>query len=474
MAWSEQRAVGIFAHHDGGDVPLGAGALVTPGLVLTARGVVTSGASLVVCTRDGRAHPATHLPWRLGDLDVALLSLARPLDLRLAHPLLLLADRPLAAHDPWEADGYLYTMNGALVDPWRKVGGRARSYAPGGERLSLDVTTKLSAGDGLPGAAVVVGHQVVGVVGSGVMESAGDTLTATPVGRFLGDAAFREALGISAADAAFERRVLTTVTKARSLLAEHAPLREVLAAHLATDGDVAAELVRRRSVCDLAGALDAADLALAARGELPARRALREILTHVLPYAADRETVVSACADALQRGERSFDLPLSTEMAAEAVFAGVDERPCLFTDTAAEYPFGVSLYRVPGAAEEYLHPPAGDDPDGGRASVLVVQELADRLGIQSSLRATHKLRCVAVEAELRRRARTASLSRDPPLYVLLDDTEGGARGGSLWAVMVGTLGRDVKSLRFVRLTGGDPVEEYTAASHVREIRERKV
>ena len=91
---------------------------------------------------------------------MALVRLKSPLDLRLAHPLLLLADRSLEGNTDWEADGHRVSMLGELVEPWRKIGGRARSYARGGEHIELDVTTKVDTGDGLPGAAGVCGGQM--------------------------------------------------------------------------------------------------------------------------------------------------------------------------------------------------------------------------------------------------------------------------------------------------------------------------
>lgn len=473
MGWTEERAVGIYARGDKGDVPLGAGALVTKDTILTALGVVRDHPQpLVVRTRRGDERSAKLLPWRLDGVDVALVRLSSALDVRLAHPLLLLADRALDGDTPWEADGHRVSMHGELADPWRKVGGRTRSYARGGERVELDVTTKVDVGDGLPGAAVVVDCQVVGIIGSAVMDSTGGAFLATPTGRFLREKTFREALGISLADEESARRTEATVTKVQALLAEHANLRTVLAKQLDLVGSeasyIAPELVRRKRACEVAAAIEKTDLELEEKGDPPARRALRAILLRVLPYATDWERVVSACTDALRSNEQAFEVPIATETAAEVIFAGVDDRPCLFEENTEDYPIGVSLLRVPGAIEEYLH-----HPEGNRASEILVEEIAQRFAIPARFRRTHRDRCAAVEAELRRRASVASYGREPPLYVLVEDPTGdGARSGALWGVLLATAGRDVRTLRFVRLTGGDFVDELTMAAHVREILKR--
>jgi hypothetical protein len=150
------------------------------------------------------------------------------------------------------------------------------------------------------------------------------------------------------------------------------------------------------------------------------------------------------------------------------IFAGADDRPCLFEENAVDYPIGVSLLRVPGAIEEYLH-----HPESNRASEILIEEIARRFAVPERFRRTHRDRCAAVEAELRHRANVASHGREPPLYVLVEDPTGdGARGVALWGVLLSTAGNDVRSLRFVRLTGSEFVDELTMAAHVREILKR--
>jgi hypothetical protein len=198
------------------------------------------------------------------------------------------------------------------------------------------------------------------------------------------------------------------------------------------------------------------------------RGALRAILLRVLPYATDWELAVSACTDALRLNEQAFELPIATETAAEAIFAGADDRACLFAENDVDYPIGVSLLRLPGAVEEYLH-----HPETNRASEILVEEIAQRLAIPARYRGTHKLRCAAVEGALRRRANLASVGHEPPLYVLVEDPTGDdARAVALWGVLLDKAGRDVPKLRFIRLAGGDLADELTMADHVCAILQR--
>ena len=128
-------------------------------------------------------------------------------------------------------------------------------------------------------------------------------------------------------------------------------------------------------------------------------------------------------------------------------------------------PVGAALVRMPAAAQSALF-----DIDGSRLAKLVVQQLAAEVHIEASYTRYPDMRD-AVESTLCYHAHEAPEDEILPYYLLFVDADLGGKEGEhdLWVLARTALGRELPSLRLVRLTGGSLAEETLLARHVEAI-----
>jgi len=222
----------------------------------------------------------------------------------------------------------------------------------------------------------------------------------------------------------------------------------------------------------------------------PARAVLGEVLFHVLPFATDLGEVRRRASEAVQRNERSVELPFRTETLAEIVSAGVDGRPIDVLSTGA-LPAGVASLALPATGYAPLF--AGQNDvfvqdvaiqlcrDDGPANEKFV-ELKRRFVKDSAKRE----RDTASLEELRRTVQVL-LRRlhdgvPRPRYFLFIDQDLKAEGEKsvdhLWGLVRGAVEdkeRGLDGLRLIRLRGGvdDVASEYDIALHISDVKNRR-
>lgn len=479
MPWSRERVVLIASRREHGHKLLGTGTMVASGRILTARHVVFA--------QDGTQQPDIEVrregttgfvPARVGwpgspELDLAVLAVdtgcATP-----SHPLALLTAREIGANENWEVEGYPSVRKDTPSDEMEKVGGVTRSWRKSDRMLLLDATTHPGIWGGLSGAAVVIGHKIVGVVRSLPAGWDGERISATPVAAFLEHKAFREALGLGAEDDRLAKSVGRVLDGVARLLEKRphvlgALIRKLpsITAHDAGAKTVASELVTACKATDVAKILNHVDADFAkSDGDVEDRRVVRTLLWQILPFALDWRQLVVMGLSPVVGAQRFLELPLRSETVAEIVLAGIDDRFCRFaTSAAGAMPVGAALVRMPAAAQSALF-----DIDGSRLAQLVVQQLAAEVHIEASYSRYPDLRD-AVEGTLRYYAHEAPDDEILPYYLLFVDADVGGNEGErgLWAVARSALSRELPSLRLVRLTGGSLTEETLLAKHVEAI-----
>ncbi len=285
---------------------------------------------------------------------------------------------------------------------------------------------------------------------------------------------FRDALGLRPEDERLARSVMRVLDGVACLLEKRplvlAALTRRLPGITAQDAGartVAGELVRSRRATDVAKILNHVDAELAKNdADIEDRRVVRSLLWQILPFAIDWRQLVVMGLSTLVGAQRFLELPLRSETVAEIVLAGIDDRFCRFaTPTAGAMPVGAALVRMPAAAQSPLF-----DLDGSRLAQLVVQQLAAEVHIESSYARYADMRD-AVEGMLRYHAQEAPEDEILPYYLLFVDADLGSKEGErdLWALARTALGRELPSLRLVRLTGGSLMEETLLAKHVEAI-----
>lgn len=242
-------------------------------------------------------------------------------------------------------------------------------------------------------------------------------------------------------------------------------------------GDVtrtlATELVNARKAMDVAKALNHLDAELKKQdAERNDREVVRSLLWQILPFAIDFRRLILVGREILGGGLSALDLPLRSETVAEVVLAGIDDRCCRFAPIGSGMPIGAARVPLPAA----VHAPLFIDEE--RLSKLVVQQLAADMGLTSAYSRDADLRAV-VEGTLRYHAKEAPDDEILPYYLLF--TEAPFNSGEparaheidgerdLWALARSALGRDLPSLRLVRLTGGALDEETLLARHIEHI-----
>jgi hypothetical protein len=274
----------------------------------------------------------------------------------------------------------------------------------------------------------------------------------------------------------------------------------VLAGHLESTrrrgaSDAAIGIDLPAAVADALLAVDARTVASALNAthgaaEGPARAVLGEVLFHVLPFAADLGEARRRASEAIQRNERSVELPFRTETLAEIVSAGVDGRPIDVLSTGP-FPAGVASVALPatgyaplftGQNEVFVQDVAiqlcrEDGPANEKFVELKRRFVKD---------ATRRERDTASLEELRRTVQVL-LRRlhdgvPRPRYFLFIDQDLKAEGEKsvdhLWGLVRGAVedkDRGLDGLRLIRLSGGvgDVAGEYDIALHIRAVKDRR-
>lgn len=278
-------------------------------------------------------------------------------------------------------------------------------------------------------------------------------------------------------DERYDARVARIIDGVAATLEKRSRIAAALAQKLqlsAVPGEVArivaTEMVRVRKAGETARALNDVDSKLANdAADLEDRRAVRTILWQILPFVIDWRQLVVTGRVTLASGTNAIDLPLRTGTVAEIVLAGINEQCCKFAPLAnAGMPVGAALVRLPAAAQTALF-----DVDGTRLAQLIVQQLAAEVSIEAQYTRYPDMRD-AVEGTLRYHAREAPEDEILPYYLLFVDADLGEKEGAhdLWALARTVIGRELPSLRLVRLTGGALQDEMVLAKHIEAIMRR--
>lgn len=287
----------------------------------------------------------------------------------------------------------------------------------------------------------------------------------------------RRAAGLRLADERYDARVARIIDGVAATLEKRLRIAAALAQKLqvsAAPGEVArvvaTEIVSVRKAGETARALNDIDSKLAKdTADLEDRLAVRTILWQLLPFVVDWRQLVVTGRVTLAGGPNAIDLPLRTGTVAEIVLAGINEQCCKFAPLAAAgMPVGAALVRLPAAAQTALF-----DVDGTRLAQLIVQQLAAEVGIEAQYTRYPDMRD-AVEGTLRYHAREAPDDEILPYYLLFVDADLGEKEGAhdLWALARTVIGRELPSLRLVRLTGGALQDEMVLAKHIEAIMRR--
>lgn len=237
---------------------------------------------------------------------------------------------------------------------------------------------------------------------------------------------------------------------------------------------VASDLIRSRKAQEMALVLNHVDADLANAGaDVEDRHVLHGVLCQVLPIAIDWRQLIGSARSTLEEGPNCIDLPLRTETLAEIILAGIDERLCRFAPVDTGMPIGAALVRRPAATWSAFF-----DVDGTRFAEAVVEQLAAELRINDS---SYARRRDVIEAKLDYYAHEAPQGELLPYYLLFDEDDLGAappdgrpRERDVWALAREVLGRELPSLRLVRLGGGSRKDETKLAMHIREIFSRSI
>lgn len=475
---------------------LGTGTVVARNCILTARHVVVdengnADPNIIICLPGSQPLPAKIKWCGRDDLDIAVLeAVIEPAGLK--HPLALLSPRDIESHDLWEAEGYAEVRQRAPSNSPVKVGGTTRSCGANDKDLILETPAPPEVWGGLSGAAVFIRSHVAGVVRSEPLGWDRKRLLATPVAAFLNEPGFREALGLKEDPLAEELAQLESDI-ARVLKSDIDPqkrpkalrdLAEVLASKLSIS--LQSENLPRsvaRALLDLKArdvAMTLADL----DGTLTdgdARGVVRALLEKILPLAVDGREFVVLTRDRFDGGANAVELPLRLETLAEIILAGADNRGCRFVAGGA-YPQGAGRVALPPEMfAPFFHDDAHKLVDAVVEHLCREDDKGDHewaeLGKRFPGSKRRNLRA-AVETRLRNLARKENPDRlSHYLLVMdaeLDDVEG-ADIDRLWVVTCEAFGKNLPSLRLVRLRGGD--DEFDKESEIAEqilaVRKRK-
>lgn len=446
---------------------LGTGAILSPGVVLTARHIVLEKGRRV---RDLHVRPegapkdvpVTGAWWfKPPGHDVAVLAAAVG-EAEDRDPLAVLRASSIDANDPFETLGFPVVRRSSPSSAlWKGVG---RTCSCDGEAtLQLDPESRPKHWNGLSGAPVILGRaphgKICGVVRAGAKGWRGGKLMATPVSAFSQDPEFLKALGLGARDA-----------KARETLARiQKEIVDLLQADTAAAGALARQLpaapaggwtpqalahaVVHTGATDLAERVNKAQHALG-RGAPSPVATLGKVLWTALPYCIDWRSVVFE-ADTPGPGPAPLELNVSTATVAELVLAGVDVRPCAFVlPPAGGPPVGRGMMRLPPAVPMF-------DVDGRRGVDRIAEHLWSSLFRDDPVPSGDDARTADFKAKLRYHAVRADPDEKWTCYLLFDDaTEaaGASEGGAeeldrRWRDLATLVANDLPHLRPVRLRG---------------------
>lgn len=478
MSWIWQWVVLIASRKEKGYKPLGTGALVAPGRIVTARHVVLDGEGKpqpdLAVRREGTSEfLAATIVWPgSAELDVAVLEVA----IHAAGPrhcLVALSGRDIDVNEPWEAKGYPVVDEDRPNSTLKAVRGATCSCQKGSRDFPLDVGARPDDLRGASGAPVVVGGHVVGIMRAVPENWSGTRLSATPVAACFVCREFRDALGLTPEDEQIDSRVSRVLDGAASLLEKRPHVVAALLRGLQITARpgvgaqaVASEFVHSRLAIDVAKVLNHVDAELAkSAADVEDRLVVRSLLWQILPFAIDWRQLVAQCLSTLSGGRNCVELPLLSATVAEVVVAGIDDRCCKFAPPAVgAMPVGAALVRLPAAAQTALF-----DRDGSRLAQLIVQQLSAEAHVEAYARYDDMRD--AVEGTLRYHAREAPDDEILPYYLLFVDADLGGKESEhdLWALARSVIGEELPSLKLVRLTGGLLKEETVIAKHLEAI-----
>lgn len=309
--------------------------------------------------------------------------------------------------------------------------------------------------EGLSGAAVRVGGDVVAVVCTAPPPGAGGPLRATPVGQFVGSRWYPEALGCGEAHKALQDEADALMEELRALLAPWALLRGALRSALgaaAEEADALAQALVGGRAEAVVSALHTAGTRLE-RDQAPDGE--REALWRVLERASPDQP------------EPMLELSCRTQTVAEIVLAGVDGRCCTFVPLeGSQVLTGTGFLCWPAASSA----PMRQTPE--RLREAIVQKLASELGVGDGaepgawvveqLAEVTQTQLVGgvlgilgeIEARLAFALRSQDSSPRRRHLLVIDDELGGPEAGLVaWQVVQAAFGERLPSLRFACLTG---------------------
>jgi hypothetical protein len=207
------------------------------------------------------------------------------------------------------------------------------------------------------------------------------------------------------------------------------------------------------------------------------RDAVRSLLWQTLPFAVDWRELLLQSRSAIESNKNALELPLRTETLAEIVLAGADGRQCQFSPDG-DYPQGVGRIRMPAATlAPFFH-------SGGERLVEALVLHLCREEDPGDLQWTNLKRrfpkpselSIVVEKRLRNLARKGAPNRLPHYLLFIDaELEEGKDMEALWGVARAAFGKELPSLRLVRLRGGlkELDEEADVAEQILAVRDRR-
>jgi nucleoside phosphorylase len=213
--------------------------------------------------------------------------------------------------------------------------------------------------------------------------------------------------------------------------------------------------------------------------EGPARALLGEVLFHVLPFAVNFAETRRRVSEAIQRNERSIELPFRFETLAEIVSAGVDGRPIDVIATGP-FPAGVASMALPATT----YAPLFNDKNDVFVHNVVLQ-LCREDGRANEQFVELRQRLVKDPTTLRRLVQVLLQSLHDsrrPRYILFNDQDLKAEVeksiDDLWGLVRGAIehkDRGLDGLRLIRLRGDDDAveDEYKIALHIRAVKDRR-
>ena len=461
---------------------LGTGTVVAPGIVLTAHHVVFDDHGKdepgLVVRREGSAETSSAtVVWPgSADLDVALLAF-EPLGPAPSHPLAVLSARNIRVGELWTAHGYPEVRKQNPSKEMEKVSGTCEPRFEREASLWLDAPVPPDVWEGLSGAAVVVEDQIVGVVRGVPKGWTGKRVSATPVAAFVRNPGFCKALGLGKVDEQLEKDVDAIEADLAKRLGGSRAVCAALARNLG-DGDgsgiearVAAKLVRATPAEALARVL--ADLDAKLPGE---RDVVRGVLWQVIAFAADRRALVRRARAALADHTSAFDSPLRTETLAENRDGG-RRRPAGPLRPRRRAPGGRDApAHARGHLRAALRPrrrslrggPGPEPRHGGRAQRGQWSALGSGSRGMTTSRSSRSASSRPPRARMPPTVSPSTSSSSTRIFPAGKDAD------ALWTVVCTAVGKELRSLRVVRLTGGggELGEEYDIAEHIRAVRDR--